>query len=75
MFSKLLDFVQMIVINEPVIIRFVAAGIALAAAFGIPVQDQIVNSITDALGVLATLVLAFSARSKVTPVANPNLEG
>ena len=55
--------------REPVLVRSVAGGIvALAAIFGVTVQDDALDPVIDIIGLLAGVLIGASARNKVTPV-------
>lgn len=58
--------------REPVLVRSVAGGvIALAAIFGVTLNDDSLDPIVDLLGLLAGFLVGASARARVTPVEGP----
>lgn len=71
--SKIVDAIKAILVNEPLIVRAVAALVALGVGFGLPISDDVVQKVSEGLAVLGSLLLMLDARSKVTPVANPNI--
>lgn len=62
-------------VREPLVLRnAVAGGIAIIAIFGVTVPDSTANTLIDFLGLLLPLLVAtWSARAKVTPVADPTV--
>lgn len=73
-FHKLVDVIKAILVNEPLIVRAVSAAVALGVGFGLNISDDVLSKVTEGLAVLGSILLVIDARSKVTPVANPNLE-
>lgn len=67
-----MDFLRAIaarIAGEPVLVRTVAGGvIALAAIFGVTLNNTSLDPIVDFIGVLAGLIVSLTARAKVTPV-------
>jgi hypothetical protein len=62
--------------NEPLITvgtvtAAVTALLAAAVAFGLDLTDEQTTAVLAVVAVLAPFVVAFTARGKVTPTANP----
>lgn len=54
--------------REPVVTAFVVAAVALAAAFGIDVDNNIAETAADWGSIALVVVSIVKARGKVTPI-------
>lgn len=55
-------------VREPVVVGFVTAAVALAAAFGWNVSNDIVENVIDVASLAVILAQVVRTRGKVTPV-------
>lgn len=58
-----------IIQNEPIVTRAILAFITLAVSFGAHISDTQGQSILDTVSIIILLVLVYTAREAVTPVA------
>lgn len=59
------------VLNAAVVVAIVTAGIAMLAAFGLPITPEQTQAVIAFVSVVAPLAVAFLARKKVTPLSDP----
>lgn len=56
-------------VREPVVLRNLVSGaVLILTVFGISVPDATQNTIIDMAGIVLSVLISMSARSKVTPV-------
>jgi len=63
------DGIMRIIQNEPILTRAIMATITLAVSFGAPISNDQVENILEFASIIVLLVLVYSAREAVTPVA------
>ena len=63
------DGIMRIIQNEPILTRAIMAVITLLISFGLPISNDQVESVLEFTSIVILLVLVYSAREAVTPVA------